>query len=268
MQENGYNCGIYLCRYATAMYYLQDVETSYSDFTSDCLPLMNKLIESHYMDKFRAEILLLIQKLSSLYSTRNAINLLTQTNEEDAMFSVMKSAGEDTGMAIPDALFSAMNFTQEEFTAALIEAEFSGMKSNEEETAKAATDATFSALQNTEEETTETATDVTFSGAKSGEKETIDGQVDEEDEYVAAVVGEKVSPAPYKEVITIGPTLDSVLKSMKESFYRVYSEHFETVRVGGTTVLTRQQYDHKVQLLIDAESKHKGWCVHVDFVVS
>jgi hypothetical protein len=46
---------------------------------------------------------------------------------------------------------------------------------------------------------------------------------------------------------------------MKESFYRVYSEHFETVQVGGTTVLTRQQYDHKVQLLIDAESKgYKG----------
>jgi hypothetical protein len=82
MQENGYNCGIFVCHYAAAMYYLQDVEVSYSDITREQPPLMNKLIESHYlhfnqsnMDKFCAELLLLVKKLISLYSTRNAINL-------------------------------------------------------------------------------------------------------------------------------------------------------------------------------------------------
>jgi hypothetical protein len=175
------------------------------------------------------------------------------------VFSAMKSAGEDTAKAIPDATFSAMKSTQEEFTVALTEAKFSGIKSNEEETAKAATDATFSAMQSTEEKTTKAATDATFSRTKTTEEETLDGQVDEEDKNVAPAVSEKVSLAPYKKVITIGPTSDSVLKLMKESFYRVYSEHFETVRVGGTTVLTRELYDHKVQLLIDAASeRYKG----------
>jgi hypothetical protein len=74
-------------------------------------------------------------------------------------------------------------------------------------------------MQSTEEKTTEAATDATFSGTKSAEEETLDGQIDEEDENVAAAVGEKVSPAPYKEVIIFGPTSDSVLKSLKQSFY-------------------------------------------------
>jgi hypothetical protein len=124
---------------------------------------------------------------------------------------------------------------------------------------EAATDATYSAKKSAEEETAEAATDAMFAVMKIAEEETLDDQVAAEDENVAAAVDEKVSPAPYKEVITNGPKSDSVLRSMRESFYKVYSKHFESVRGEGTSVMTRAMYDHKVQLLIDAESElYKG----------
>ncbi len=49
MQENGYNCGIFVCHYAVAMYYLHDVEVSYADLSSEQPPLMIKLSDSHYL---------------------------------------------------------------------------------------------------------------------------------------------------------------------------------------------------------------------------
>jgi hypothetical protein len=60
--------------------------------------------------------------------------------------------------------------------------------------------------------------------------ENFDGKVDAKDENVTAVVDEKVSTAPCKEVITISPNSDSVLRSMRESFYMVYREHFEIIK--------------------------------------
>jgi hypothetical protein len=64
------------------MYYLQDVEVSYSDIRNEQPPLMNKLSVSPYfpfnqsdIDKFCAELLLLIKKLITLYSTRNDVSL-------------------------------------------------------------------------------------------------------------------------------------------------------------------------------------------------
>jgi hypothetical protein len=59
------------------------------------------------------------------------------------------------------------------------------------------------------------------------------------DENVAAPVDVEVSAAPCQEVITIGPMSDSVIRSMRESFYKIYSEHFETEREGGASVMTR-----------------------------
>jgi hypothetical protein len=42
---------------------------------------------------------------------------------------------------------------------------------------------------------------------------------------------------------------------MRESFYKVYSEHFEIVRGRGTSVMTRAMYYQKAQLLIDGNSQ-------------
>jgi hypothetical protein len=159
---------------------------------------MNKLRLSPYfrfnqsdIDKFRAELLLLVKKLITLYSTRNEVNLLTQADEQELLSGT-----------------------------------------------EAATDAMFAAMKSTKEETVD-------GKVATAVQEKVAAAVDEN---VAAAVDEKVSAAPCQEVITIGPTSDSVIRSMRESFYKIYSEHFETVREGGTSVMTRAMYDEKVQL--------------------
>ncbi len=72
---------------------------------------------------------------------------------------------------------------------------------------------------------------------------------------MTGAVYEQLSAVTGKELITIGPNYESVVKSMRESFYKVYNKHFESVKGGGTTVMTRAIYDAKVQLLIDANSE-------------
>ena len=73
---------------------------------------MNKLRLSPYfrfnqsdIDKFRAELLLLVKKLITLYSTRNEVNLLTQADEQELL------SGTE---AATDATFAAMKSTKEE----------------------------------------------------------------------------------------------------------------------------------------------------------
>jgi hypothetical protein len=68
---------------------------------------------------------------------------------------------------------------------------------------------------------------------------------------------ENVAVTQDKEVMSIGPSSDSITNSMRSSFYKIYSEHFESVKEGGTSVMTNASYDEKVQLLIDSE-KYKG----------
>jgi hypothetical protein len=76
---------------------------------------------------------------------------------------------------------------------------------------------------------------------------------------VTGAVYEQLSAETGKELITIGPNSESVVKSMRESFYKVYNGHLESVKGGGTTLMTRPKYDAKVQLLIDANSEqYKG----------
>jgi Ulp1 family protease len=103
-QENGFNCGIFLCRYAASMYYLQDFEIRFSDVRNEQPPLINILSLSPYfrfnqsdMDKFHAELLLIIKKLIMLYSTRNEVNLLTQADEEETL-SGTKAATDATAI--------------------------------------------------------------------------------------------------------------------------------------------------------------------------
>jgi hypothetical protein len=64
-QESGFHCGMLLCHYAAAMYYLQDVDIRLSD-------LMNKLSLSPYFRfnqpdiyKFCAELLLLVKNVNT-----------------------------------------------------------------------------------------------------------------------------------------------------------------------------------------------------------
>ncbi len=74
------------------MYYLCDLTIYNKDVFEERPPLMNKISLSTFFSfnqsevtKFRAELALLLKELTSLYSTRNVIRLLTQPNEEDAI---------------------------------------------------------------------------------------------------------------------------------------------------------------------------------------
>ncbi len=60
-----------------------------------------------------------------------------------------------------------------------------------------------------------------------------------------------------KEVISIGPSSNSIINAMRASFYNIYMEHFESVKEKGTSVMTKTVYDKKVQLLKDSEC-YKG----------
>ncbi len=43
-QENGFDCGLFVCLYASAMYYLQDIEITFADVVKEQPPLMNSLV--------------------------------------------------------------------------------------------------------------------------------------------------------------------------------------------------------------------------------
>lgn len=68
---------------------------------------------------------------------------------------------------------------------------------------------------------------------------------------------ENVAIAQGKEVISIGLSSKSIINAMRSSFYNIYSEHFECVKEGGTSVMTKASYDEMVQLLVDSE-RYKG----------
>ena len=110
-QENGVDCALFVCRYASAMYYLQDVDIKFADVVKEQPPLMNKLSLSPYfrfdqseITKFRAELVLLIRELSRIYLTRNEISLLSQEDEENSVAGT-KGTEEKTAIENEAAVF-------------------------------------------------------------------------------------------------------------------------------------------------------------------
>ncbi len=243
LQENGYDCGVFVCPYAAAMYYLQDVEVSYTDIISENPPFMSKLSLSPYfdfnqsdIDKFHAELLLLIKMLISLYSTRTKVHMKTRGYEQNIM--------SGTEAVTTDATISAEAATGATLTLLI----------------SAVEDTVLHELLQEDDNVDDNADDAEGNAAiKSEVEETVHAKVAAEDEIVTGALYEQLSVETGRELITIGPNSESVVKSMRESFYQVYNEHFESVKGGGTTVMTRAMYDTKVQLHIDANSeRYKG----------
>ena len=223
-QENGFDCGLFVCRYASAMYYLQDIEITFADVIKEQPPLMNKLSLSPYfrfyqstVTKFREELLLLLKELSRLYATRNVINLISQADEEE---TCLTQADEQEPAAISKA--------PADYTAALAVEEKPKLAEEHK-------------LELSEEN------DVAVIQADEALSILHSGTIEEEN---AAVEGGK-------EVISIGPSSNSIINAMRASFYNIYMEHFESVKEKGTTVMTKAVYDEKVQLLKDSE-RYKG----------
>ena len=230
------------------MYYLQDVDIRFADVRDEQPPLMNKLSLSPYfrfnqsdIGKFRQELLLLIRKLVTLYSRRNEVNLLTQLDEEETQSGTVAANGAMTAGCNnnrEEILAGTENTVQEEVAVSLF---------RDEENAVLVTQ--------TDEEHLITDKEIA-EAVNVALHDEVAGAIDDK---VAAAVHESVPAASCKEVITVGPMSDSVIRSMKESFYKIYCEHFETAKEGGTSVMTRATYDEKVQLLIDANSEwYKG----------
>jgi hypothetical protein len=49
------------------------------------------------------------------------------------------------------------------------------------------------------------------------------------------------------------PSANSIVNAMRESFYKIYSEHYESVKEYGMTVMTRASSDEKLNLLVESE---------------
>ncbi len=225
-QENGVDCALFVCRYASAMYYLQYVDIKFADICKEQPPLMNKLSLSPYfrfdqseITKFHAELLLLVRELSRMYLMRNQITLLSQEDEEN-ITAVMKATEDNTAVGTETAVF------EEELQLALASED-----EKELELALASEQDNVAVVTQTDEAET-------FLGSRTASEED-----------AAAKRG--------KEVISIGPSSLSVVNAMRISFYNIYMEHYKSVKEKGTSVMTKAIYDEKVQLLKDSE-RYKG----------
>jgi hypothetical protein len=234
------------------MYYLQDVEVSYTDLISESPPLMSKISSSPYfdfnqsdIDKFRAELLVLLKTLIALYSTSTEGRMKTRGYEQEIM--------SGTGAMRTDAKILAEGATGATLTALKSAVEDTTLhKLLQEEENAGLEDAVHELLQE-DYNFDDNADDAEGNTEQFSVERRRDDNVDAKDN------AEQLSAETGRQLITIGPNSESVVKSMRESFYKVYNEIFERVKGGGTSVMTRAMYDAKVQLLIDANSeRYKG----------
>jgi len=207
------------------MYYLRDLTIYNKDVFEERPPLMNKISLSPFFSfnqsevtKFRAELALLVKELTILYSTRNVVTLVTQPNEEDAV---------------------ALEMVAKEREAESLSQPQHNEQVNVTKTADAAT---------TEKPTTQ---------VEPLSEQEMPARVPEpiNSSECNAVTQEK--PLSESKMISICPQANSIVNAMRESFYKIYGEHYETVKEYGTSVMTRASYDEKVNLLVDSE-RYKG----------
>ena len=230
------------------MYYLRDLTIYNKDVFEERPPLMNKISLSTFFSfdqfevtKFRAELALLLKELTSLYSTRNVISLLTQPNEEDAIAVEMVAKEREAESLSQPQLREQVNVTisadpaTTENPTAVTELELS-----EQEMPARKADPNNSSECNA----------VTQVEPLSEQK--MPARVPEPINSSECNAVTQVEHSESK-MISICPQANSIVNAMRESFYKIYGEHYETVKEYGTSVMTRASYDEKVNLLVESE---------------
>ncbi len=132
-QRNGYDCGLFVCRYAYAMYQMRNETITYHDIYKEKSSLLSKITNSQLfqfnqklINEFRIQLGQLIDNLSSVYQVppiEGALEILTiELEDEDSVDKSKPSEIVDNNKTHSAKVKSATNSTKDDINAELLSA--------------------------------------------------------------------------------------------------------------------------------------------------